>query len=108
MRCKRGEVFSREVTTVANIPTWYVQEYNTNLQMLVQQKVSRFRGAVTTGTHVGASASPVDQVGIVEMNDVLTRGAPMPNSDPPTDRRWVAPLDADVAIGCDDYSSRLE
>lgn len=80
----------------ANVPTWYVQQYNTNIQMLVQQKVSRMRGAVRTGTHVGQSASPVDQIGIIEMQDVTTRFEPMPRVDAPTDRRWVAPFDADL------------
>jgi len=79
-----------------NIPTWYVQQYNQNIQQLVQQKKSRLRDAVTTGTHVGTSASPVDQVGVIEMQDVTDRFAPMPRVDAPTDRRWVSPYDADL------------
>ena len=50
----------------ANVPTWYVQQYNTNLQMLVQQKQTRLRSAVRSGTHVGQSASPVDQIGVID------------------------------------------
>lgn len=79
-----------------NIPTWYVQQYNQNIQQLVQQKVSRFRAAVTTAPYVGASASPVDQLGAIEMTDVTTRFQPMGRVDPNLDRRWVAPLDADL------------
>jgi hypothetical protein len=79
-----------------NIPTWYVQQYNTNIQQLVQQKKTRLRGAVTEAPYVGASASPVDQVGLIEMQEVTTRYAPMPRVDAPTDRRWVVPLDADL------------
>jgi hypothetical protein len=79
-----------------NIPTWYVQQYNQNIQMLVQQKVSRLRSAVRTGTHQGQSASPVDQIGTIEMQDVTTRFEPMPRVDAPTDRRWVSPYDADL------------
>lgn len=79
-----------------NIPTWYVQQYNQNIQQLVQQKVSRLRSAVMSGSHVGASASPVDQVGAIEMQDVTSRFAPMPRVDATTDRRWVAPYDADL------------
>jgi hypothetical protein len=79
-----------------NIPTWYVQQYNTNIQQLVQQKVSRLRGAVMTGTHQGTSASPVDQIGVIEMQDVNGRFEPMPRVDAPTDRRWVSPFDADL------------
>lgn len=80
----------------ANVPTWYVQQYNTNIQMLVQQKVSRLRAAVRTGSHIGQSASPVDQIGVIEMQDVTTRFEPMPRVDAPTDRRWVSPYDADL------------
>lgn len=79
-----------------NIPTWYVQQYNQNIQQLVQQKDTRLRKAVTEGAYVGASASPVDQVGVIEMQDVTSRYEPMPRVDAPTDRRWVVPLDADL------------
>jgi hypothetical protein len=79
-----------------NIPTWYVQQYNQNIQQLVQQKVTRLRAAVMTGTHQGNSASPVDQVGVIEMQDVNGRFEPMPRVDAPTDRRWVSPYDADL------------
>ncbi len=79
-----------------NIPTWYVQQYNQNIQQLVQQKVTRFRSACMTGSHVGALASPIDQVGLVEMQDVVGRFAPMGRVDALTDRRWLAPLDADL------------
>lgn len=79
-----------------NIPTWYYQQYNQNIQQLSQQKVSRLREAVTVGMYSGKQASPVDQVGAIEMNDVTTRFAPMGRVDASTDRRWVAPLDADL------------
>lgn len=79
-----------------NIPNWYVQQYNQNIVMLAQQKMSRLRKAVGTGSHVGASASPVDQLGLVEMQDVVSRFAPMGRVDAPESRRWVAPLDADL------------
>lgn len=80
----------------ANIPSWYVQQYNTNIQMLVQQKLSRFREAVTSGTYIGNQAAPVDQLGLIEMQDVTGRFQPMGRVDAPLDRRWVAPLDADL------------
>ncbi len=79
-----------------NIPTWYVQQYNQNIQQLVQQKVTRFRAACMTGSHVGTLASPIDQIGTVEMQDVVGRFAPMGRVDALTDRRWLAPLDADL------------
>ena len=50
-----------------NIPTHYVQQYSTNVQLLLQQKGSRLRQAVMSGQHVGKQASPVDQFGKVEI-----------------------------------------
>lgn len=80
----------------ANLPTWFIEQYNQNIQLLVQQKVSRLRMAVTSGSYKGAQASPVDQIGVIEMQEVNDRFAPMPRVDAPLDRRWVSPLDADL------------
>lgn len=79
-----------------NIPNWYVNQYNQNIQQLVQQTDTRFRAAVMTGSHVGQQASPIDQIGAVSMQPVTTRFSPMNRVDAPTDRRWVAPIDADL------------
>lgn len=79
-----------------NIPTLYVQQYSTNIQTLVQQKGSRLRKTVMSGTHVGNQASPVDQVGAVQANAVINRFAPMPRVDALLDRRWVFPQDYDL------------
>lgn len=79
-----------------NVPNWYVQQFNQNIQMLVQQKQSRLRSAVTNGTNYGQNAAPVDQIGTVEMQEVTQRFAPMPRVDAPTDRRWVSPIDCDL------------
>mgnify|MGYP001168480118 CR=1 FL=1 len=79
-----------------NLPTHYVQQYSTNIQLLLQTVGSKFRRAVTTGSHVGKAASPVDQVGSVEMQAVTTRFGEMPRVDAPTDRRWVYPSDFDL------------
>lgn len=79
-----------------NIPTHYVQQYSTNINLLLQQMGSKLRGAVTTGSHVGKQASPVDQIGAVEMQQVTGRFGAMPRVDAPTDRRWVLPSDFDL------------
>jgi len=78
------------------IPTWYYLQYNQNIVHLSQQRQTRLREAVMSGSHSGKQASPVDQIGVVEMQDVTTRFSPMNRVDAPTDRRWVAPLDADL------------
>ena len=79
-----------------NIPTHYVQQYSSNIQLLLQQKGSKLRNAVMTGSHVGKQASPVDQFGSVEMQPVTSRFAPMGRVDAATDRRWVFPSDFDL------------
>lgn len=79
-----------------NIPTFYAQQFATNIQLLLQQKGSRLRNAVRTGPHYGQQASPVDQVGTLEMQPVTSRFAPMQRLDAPTDRRWVFPSDFDL------------
>lgn len=79
-----------------NIPTFYVEQFSTNVQLLLQQKGSKLRNSVMTGSHVGKQASPVDQIGAVVANKVSTRFAPMSRVDAPTDRRWVFPVDYDL------------
>jgi hypothetical protein len=79
-----------------NIPTHFAQQYSTNINLLLQQKGSKLRQAVTTGMHSGKAASPVDQIGAVEANLVTSRFSPMSRVDAPTDRRWVYPKDYDL------------
>lgn len=79
-----------------NIPTHYYTEFSRNIDLLLQQKDSRLSGAVMTGTHSGEKASPVDQFGKVEMQDVVSRFAPMGRVDAPAERRWVFPISSDL------------
>lgn len=79
-----------------NLPTFYVQQYATNIQLLLQQKGSKLRDKVTVGSYIGKAASPVEQVGTVAMQPVTSRFAPMGRVDAPTDRRWVYPSDFDL------------
>lgn len=79
-----------------NIPTHYVQQYSSNIQLLLQQRGSKLRNAVSVGSYTGKQASPVDQFGKVEMQAVVGRFNPMGRVDAPTDRRWVLPSDFDL------------
>lgn len=79
-----------------NIPTFYVQQFSTNVALLLQQKGSKLRQAVMNGSHVGKQASPVDQIGAINAAKVLSRFAPMVRTDAALDRRWVFPSDYDV------------
>lgn len=87
----------------ANIPNWYVQQYSKNIQIMLQQKGSRFRGKAMEGSHTGAQASPVDQLFGIEMNQVTTRFSPIGRIDAKEDRRWVAPTDWDGAQLIDSF-----
>jgi hypothetical protein len=78
-----------------NVATHFVQQYTTNVQLLLQQRGSRLRGCVMEGSHVGEQAVPVDQIGKVAANKRATRYADLTPADTPTDRRWVFPVDYD-------------
>lgn len=78
-----------------NITTQFVQQYTTNVQLLLQQKGSRLRMTLREGTHVGEQASPVDQIGKVEATKRQSRYPDLTPVDTPTDRRWVFPSDYD-------------
>lgn len=86
-----------------NLPSHFVQQYATNIQLLLQQQGSRLRGAVMSGSHVGKQASPVDQIGKVEMQAVTTRFGAMGRVDAAVDRRWVFPSDFDLPQLIDSY-----
>lgn len=79
-----------------NIPDHYTISFSTNVMLLLQQKGSKLRGTVTEGSYTGKQASPVDQIGKVEMQQVTNRFAPMPRVDATVDRRWVVPSDFDL------------
>lgn len=78
-----------------NSPTLFVSQFSTNIQLLLQQRGSRLRNAVMSGSHVGNQASPVDQVYPITANKVIERFAPMPRTDALLTRRWVFPVDYD-------------
>jgi hypothetical protein len=77
------------------VTTHFVQQYTTNVQLLLQQKGSRLRGSVMEGAHTGEQAVPVDQIGKVTATKRTTRYPDLTPQDTPTDRRWVFPSDYD-------------
>lgn len=80
-----------------NSPTFYAQQFATQVALLAQQKESKLQRAVTVGTgHYGEQASPVDQVGLIDATENTERFAPMPRTDAPMDRRWVLPRNWDI------------
>ena len=77
------------------VTTHFVQQYTTNVQILAQQKGSRFRNAVTTGTYVGRQGVPVEQFLATVASKRTTRYPTLTPADTQTDRRWVYPSDYD-------------
>lgn len=79
-----------------NLPNHAVRQYADTIMLLLQQQGSRLRPCVTEGMYKGEQASPVDQFGKVEMQEVTTRFAAMQRTDADTDRRWVFPTSYDL------------
>lgn len=76
----------------------FVQQYSTNVAMLLQQQTSRFRDAVQVQTITGAKAATlVDQFGSVTPVKNMGRHSDTPLIGVPQDRRWVYPNDYDWA-----------
>jgi len=88
-----------------NVPSHYYTEFARNIDFLLQQKNSRLGMAVKNGQHSGEKASPVDQIGKVEMADVTTRFADMPRTDSPLSRRWVFPIASDLNQMLDSFDA---
>lgn len=86
-----------------NIPLFYVEQFPRVVQLKLQQKGSRLRDAIMTGSHVGSQAAPVDQFGAITAQKVTNRFAPMVRIDAPTDRRWVTPQDYDAMQMIDSF-----
>jgi len=79
-----------------NIPNHFSQQFATTVELLLQQKGSRLRGAVTERGYVGEQASPVDQIESIVANKVTGRFNPMQRVDADLPRRWVLPTSYDL------------
>lgn len=80
-----------------NAPTFYAQQFATQVALLSQQLESKLQQSVRVGTgHYGEQASPVDQLGLIDASENTERFAPMPRTDAPTDRRWILPRNWDI------------
>ena len=79
-----------------NAPQLFGKEYSSTVMLLLQQRGSRLRKGVMSGTHVGDQASPVDQIGSVSMQQVTSRFGAIGRVDAALSRRWVNPTDFDL------------
>jgi hypothetical protein len=80
-----------------NVSTAFVQQYSTNVQMLLQQQGSRIRNAVQNMRFQGKAASMAEQFGQVSPVRNQSRHSDTPLISTPQDKRWIYPNDYDWA-----------
>jgi len=85
-----------------NVTTHFVQQYTTNVQLLLQQKGSKLRDAVTVGSYTGKAAKAIEQVGPVSAQKRTVRHGDTPLISTPANARWVFPVDYEWADLIDD------
>ena len=80
-----------------NVNTAFVQQYSTNVGMLLQQQGSRLSSTVQNYTFIGKAASMVEQFGSVNPVRNQGRHSDTPLISTPQDKRWIYPNDYDWA-----------
>lgn len=84
------------------VTTAFVQQYTSNVNLLLQQRGSRLRECVTIGSYTGKAAKAVEQIGAVAAQARTNRHADTPLISTPHDARWVFPTDYEWADLIDD------
>lgn len=79
------------------VNTAFVQQYSTNIMMLLQQQGSRLRNAVQNYSFQGKAASMAEQFGAVSPVRNQSRHSDTPLISTPQDKRWIYPNDYDWA-----------
>jgi hypothetical protein len=80
-----------------NVNQAFVQQYSTNITMLLQQQGSRLRNAVMNYSFQGKAASMAEQFGSVSPVRNQSRHSDTPLISTPQDKRWIYPNDYDWA-----------
>jgi len=79
-----------------------VQQYKSNVELLLQQRGSKLRGAVMSDSYFGKAAKAVEQIGPVVAKKKTGRHTDTPLIETPHDARWVHPTDYEWADLIDD------
>jgi hypothetical protein len=79
-----------------NLLNLFTTQFSTNLEMILQDKMSKLRSRVASGTHVGKQASPVQYMNPVKVRRAPGRFTPIGRVDTDFSRRWVFPVDSDL------------
>lgn len=85
-----------------NVSTAFVQQYSTNIMMLLQQQGARIRSAVMNYSFQGKAATMAEQFGQVTPVRNQSRHSDTPLISTPQDKRWIYPNDYDWADLIDD------
>ncbi len=80
----------------------FVQQYKTNVELLLQQRGSKLRRAMMEDSYLGKAAKAVEQLGPVAGQKKTTRHGDTPLISTPHDARWVFPSDYEWADLIDD------
>lgn len=80
-----------------NVSTAFVQQYSTNVMMLLQQQGSKLRPTVQSMSFTGKAASVAEQFGSVSPVRNSSRHSDTPLISTPQDKRWMYPNDYDWA-----------
>lgn len=81
----------------------YTTQFSTVLELKLQQMGSKLRGKVREGSHVGKMASPVNQVGAIQLKAPAGRFSPIQRTQTDYTRRWVFPQDGEIAQLIDSF-----
>jgi len=84
------------------ISTAFVQDYKSTVALLLQQRGSKLRMAVTEGSYTGKAGKAVEQIGAVAAQKRTTRHSDTPLISTPHSARWVFPTDYEWADLIDD------
>lgn len=85
-----------------NVTQAFVQQYSTNVAMLLQQQGSRLRNSVMNYSFRGKAATMAEQFGQVNAVRNQSRHSDTPLISTPQDKRWLYPNDYDWADLIDD------
>lgn len=79
-----------------NLSKLFTTQFSTNIELKLQQMGSKLRGRVREGTHVGKQASPINQIGAIQLKAPAGRFSPKNRTDADFTRRWVFPQDGEI------------
>ena len=79
-----------------NLTKLFTTQFSALIELKLQQMGSKLRGRLREGTHVGKQASPINQIGAIQMKAPAGRFAPKNRTDADFTRRWVFPQDGEI------------